>query len=95
MPNQFDEPQTLPQDAKLAKQLGDACNRIKNEMSKIIVGQDEVVEQLLIAVLALCFGCGPLAAQTIRDLPPPPPAPTPKPTPTPGPPTFAHPYPDP
>ncbi len=52
MPNQFDEPQTLPQDAKLAKQLGDACNRIKNEMSKIIVGQDEVVEQLLIAVLA-------------------------------------------
>lgn len=41
---------------------------------------------LLIAVLALCFGCGPLAAQTIRDLPPPPPAPTPKPTPTPGPP---------
>jgi Ca-activated chloride channel family protein len=41
---------------------------------------------LVIAVLALCFCCGPAAAQTIRDLPPPPPAPTPKPTPTPGPP---------
>ncbi|HEX3280722.1 MAG TPA: VWA domain-containing protein [Pyrinomonadaceae bacterium] len=41
---------------------------------------------LLGAVLALCFCCGSLAAQTIRDLPPPPPAPTPKPTPTPAPP---------
>lgn len=41
---------------------------------------------LLIAVLALCFYCDSVNAQTIRDLPPPPPAPTPKPTPTPGPP---------
>ena len=41
---------------------------------------------LLIAVLALCFCCGPATAQTIRDLPPPPPVPTPKPTPTPAPP---------
>jgi Ca-activated chloride channel family protein len=41
---------------------------------------------LLIAVLALCFCCDAVSAQTIRDLPPPPPAPTPKPTPTPGPP---------
>jgi Ca-activated chloride channel family protein len=41
---------------------------------------------LLIAVLALCFCCGSVAAQTIRDMPPPPPAPTPKPTPTPAPP---------
>src|SRR2546425_12626739 len=52
MPQQFNETQTLPEDARLAHQLGDACNRIKSEMAKIIVGQDAVVEQLLIAVLA-------------------------------------------
>src|SRR5436309_2774711 len=52
MPNQFDDPQTLPEDAKLAQQLSSACDRMKNEMAKVIVGQDDVVEQLLIAVLA-------------------------------------------
>ncbi|MDQ1637215.1 MAG: Ca-activated chloride channel [Pyrinomonadaceae bacterium] len=41
---------------------------------------------LLIAVLALCFCCGSVNAQNIRDFPPPPPAPTPKPTPKPAPP---------
>jgi Ca-activated chloride channel family protein len=41
---------------------------------------------LLFAVLALFWLAGPVAGQTIRDLPPPPPAPTPKPTPTPRPP---------
>lgn len=41
---------------------------------------------LLLSVLALFCLAVPVAAQTIRDLPPPPPAPTPKPTPTPAPP---------
>lgn len=40
---------------------------------------------LLIAVLALCFCCGLVAAQKIKDFPSPPPAPTPKPTPKPTP----------
>ena len=52
MANQFNDPQTLPEDARLAKKLGDACNQIKSEMAKVIVGQDGVIEQLLIAVLA-------------------------------------------
>lgn len=40
---------------------------------------------LLLAVLAIFSAASPVAAQTIRDLPPPPPPPTPKPTPTPPP----------
>lgn len=40
---------------------------------------------LLLAVLALFLYVRPVAAQTLKDLPPPPPAPTPKPTPTPAP----------
>jgi Ca-activated chloride channel family protein len=53
-------------------------------MTQILCGK-HIGPALLFAVLAL-FCCGPINAQTIRDLPPPPPAPTPKPTPTPAPP---------
>ncbi len=35
-----------------AAQLVDACDKIRQQVSKIVVGQDEVVEQLLIAILA-------------------------------------------
>ena len=35
-----------------AAQLVDACDKIRQQVSKIVVGHDEVVEQLLIAILA-------------------------------------------
>ncbi|MEI6085762.1 MAG: MoxR family ATPase [Verrucomicrobiota bacterium] len=41
-----------PQDVARAKSLVDAYQRVTTELSKLIVGQDEVVEQLMIAVLA-------------------------------------------
>jgi hypothetical protein len=46
-----------------AVQLVDACDKFRQQVSRIVVGQDEVVEQLLTALqwLALfrlpCFGC--------------------------------------
>ena len=35
-----------------AARLVDACGKIREQVSKIVVGQDEVVEQLIIAILA-------------------------------------------
>ena len=35
-----------------AARLVDACNRIREQVSRIVVGQDQVVEQLLVAILA-------------------------------------------
>jgi MoxR-like ATPase len=41
-----------PEDVKRAEALVAASKRIRSEMAKLIVGQEDVVEQLLIAVLA-------------------------------------------
>ncbi len=41
-----------PDDAARAEQLRHAYQRIRQEVSKVVVGQDETIEQLLIAMLA-------------------------------------------
>ncbi len=45
-------PEVSVDDAERAQLLVDAYQRITQEMSKIIVGQEQVIEQLLIAILA-------------------------------------------
>jgi len=42
----------ITNDVDRAKHLRGACERIKSQVAKAIVGQDEVIEQLLIAILA-------------------------------------------
>ncbi|TWT53646.1 Holliday junction ATP-dependent DNA helicase RuvB [Rubripirellula amarantea] len=39
-------------DLQAAKELVDACERIRQQVSRVVVGQDEVIEQLLIAILS-------------------------------------------
>jgi MoxR-like ATPase len=39
-------------DAAAAAELVDACARIRQQVGRVVVGQDEVIEQLLIAILA-------------------------------------------
>jgi MoxR-like ATPase len=39
-------------DARLARQLVSTCDRMKEQIGKVIVGQDEVVEQLLMALFS-------------------------------------------
>ena len=39
-------------DTERAQELMEACRKIRHEVSKTIVGQDEVIQQLLIAILA-------------------------------------------
>ncbi len=39
-------------DAAAANNLVDACNRIREQVGRVVVGQDDVIEQLLIAILA-------------------------------------------
>ena len=39
-------------DQERASKLVEACQKIRNQVSKIVVGQDQVVEELLIAILA-------------------------------------------
>ena len=39
-------------DQQRAANLVEACNKIRGQVSKIVVGQDQVVEELLIAILA-------------------------------------------
>src|SRR5882672_250508 len=45
-------PKPAPEDVKRAESLVASYKKIKGELSKLIVGQDDVIEQLLIAVLA-------------------------------------------
>lgn len=40
------------QDIERAEQLRSACHKVREQVAKVIVGQDQVVEQLLIAILA-------------------------------------------
>ncbi|MEM1071185.1 MAG: AAA family ATPase, partial [Planctomycetota bacterium] len=39
-------------DMAAAKQLVEACQKIRDQVGRIVVGQDSVIEQLLIAILA-------------------------------------------
>src|ERR1700749_4845918 len=41
-----------PDDVAAVQRCEQAYNRIRDELSKVIVGQDEVIEQVLIAVVA-------------------------------------------
>ena len=45
-------PQPSADDEARAKELVEAYNKIKNQLGKIIVGQEDVIEELLIAILA-------------------------------------------
>ena len=51
---QLSDGSTAPQidDKERAARLVAACNRIREQVGRIVVGQDEVIEQLLIAILA-------------------------------------------
>src|SRR5881396_123155 len=44
-------PQTADQDLQAVQHLKTACAKIKGELAKVIVGQEEVVDQTLIAVI--------------------------------------------
>jgi MoxR-like ATPase len=46
-----DRPQTADRDLQAVQQLKTACSKIKAELAKIIVGQETVVDQTLIAVI--------------------------------------------
>jgi len=47
-----DNPQDKPGDEQRAAMLVDVCRKIRTQVAKIVVGQDDVIEQLLIAILA-------------------------------------------
>jgi len=51
-PRSAEIPKPLPEDVKRAEALVVSYKKIKAELAKLIVGQDEVIEQLLIAILA-------------------------------------------
>jgi MoxR-like ATPase len=46
-----DKPQTADHDLQAVQRLKTACFKIKTELAKVIVGQEEVVDQALIAIL--------------------------------------------
>src|SRR5881296_2795847 len=46
-----EQPKAADQDLQAVQQLKAACGRIKAELGKVIVGQEEVVDQVLIAIL--------------------------------------------
>ena len=43
---------TPPDHQEQAARLVAACNKIREQVSRIVVGQEDVVEQLVIAILA-------------------------------------------
>jgi MoxR-like ATPase len=47
-----DSEEMLPDDVKLAEKLAASCARMRTEIAKNIVGQDDVIEQLLVAIFA-------------------------------------------
>lgn len=49
---QENSPIVLEDEMQMAEHLRNCCQRLKEECSKIIVGQDDVLEQLLLAILA-------------------------------------------
>ena len=48
---EIDKPQTADHDLQAVQRLKTACFKIKTELAKVIVGQEEVVDQALIAIL--------------------------------------------
>lgn len=46
------DPSDSPDDQQRAARLVDICQKVRDEVGRVLVGQDEVVEQLLIAILA-------------------------------------------
>ena len=42
----------LPEDVALARKLAEACHKMRAEVAKAIVGQDDVIEQIIIAIFA-------------------------------------------
>src|SRR5215212_10490655 len=46
-----EKPKGAEQDLQAVQQLKSVCAKIKNELSKVIVGQEAVVDQVLIAIL--------------------------------------------
>src|SRR5882757_4809570 len=51
MTTEPDQPQTADQDLQAVQKLKTACTKIRTELAKVIVGQEEVVDQTLIAVI--------------------------------------------
>jgi MoxR-like ATPase len=51
-------------DVEAAKYLGDACAQLQGELAKVIVGQDRVIEEILIAI----FGRGHCVMQGVPGL---------------------------
>ncbi|MDF1842761.1 MAG: MoxR family ATPase, partial [Rubripirellula sp.] len=45
-------PRESEDDTAAAEQLVESCRRIREQVGRIVVGQDSVIEQLLIAILA-------------------------------------------
>ena len=39
-------------DVQAAKYLGEACHQLKHELAKVIVGQERVLDELLIAIFS-------------------------------------------
>ncbi|MEM7393180.1 MAG: AAA family ATPase, partial [Verrucomicrobiota bacterium] len=63
-----DKVEPSKQDIKAAKKLQEATERLQNEVRKVIVGQNEVIQQLLISLFANahCFMVGvPGLAKTL------------------------------
>src|SRR5262245_58373273 len=46
------EPAISPDDVAAVEQCAAACGRLREELSKVIIGQDAVIEQVLIAIFA-------------------------------------------
>src|SRR5262249_3022721 len=51
-PGRGDPRMDTSSDPALLAKLGEACQRIKSELGKVVVGQDDVKEQLLVALFA-------------------------------------------
>src|SRR4051794_16381505 len=45
-------PPATPTDVEAAKYLGDACHHLQAELGRVIVGQERVIEELLVAIFA-------------------------------------------
>lgn len=52
VPSAAARPAAPAEDVRRAERLVEACRRVTREVAKVIVGQEEVIEQLLVAILA-------------------------------------------
>src|SRR3712207_4478227 len=46
------EPPSVQSDVQAARYLGEACHQLKHELAKVIVGQERVLDEILMAVFA-------------------------------------------